>query len=95
MARKPQFTRTRITSVIHLSRVEMKDGEPKVVENKVIVIEDKEVKEDDIRYINSIIRKYGLRGQWFVDKIEIEKQTYSMPLERFYEIANVVTGGEE
>lgn len=89
MARKPQFTRTKVFTLIPIGRIEMVEHTPKIVETASLRILGKVCEYDTIK-ISKAIRKTCKDGNWVVcGDFSYQVEKYAMSIELFYDCATL------
>lgn len=88
-----RVTRTIETHTINSATVTMDNGKIATIPLEPISISNVTMNYD--KALKLVCKKYGKNGNYVITGIDTKKVTYGMPLEKFMELAEVISGNEK
>lgn len=88
-----KVTRTIETHTINSATVTMENG--KIATTSLDPISISNVTMNDDKALKLVRKKYGKKGNYVITGIDTKKVTYGLPIEKFMELAEVISGNEK
>lgn len=90
MARKPQFTRSKVTTTVKAALLAVINGSPVLKDYKNASFEFKVEDLNDSKVTKGVVKQCG-KGYVPVSVESMVEELYSIPLDKFYEVAEKVS----